>query len=74
MTWQPIETAPKDGTTLLVFDRNDGPVVAEWERHFGGMWTVSAYALDTSRVSCDPTHWMYLPIAPEPHDYDHATP
>lgn len=55
--WQPIETAPKDGTELLCYVRNKshGDIydIAEWWN--GGWWW---------DWCDDPTHWMPLPPAP----------
>lgn len=64
-SWQPIATAPKDGTFILAYwseeeyphefvSRHD---VVEW---MGGCWCMS----DGDDV-IDPTHWMPLPPAPE---------
>ena len=59
--WQPIETAPKDGTAVLVYD---GKITtAEWYG-LGGYWSlcrVGAWAEDSET---DPTHWMPLPDPP----------
>jgi len=53
--WQPIETAPKDGTTILVF-------------HNGSMWTVLWSDVqewhDANDYGYTPTHWMPLPKPP----------
>jgi hypothetical protein len=62
--WQPIETAPKDGTRVLVADANspwpygtdEGPHLAAWD---GYCWCIQ---LDGQ--SARPTHWMPLPAPP----------
>lgn len=61
--WQPIETAPKDGTRLLVFDPDVGRIVA------GAGWDNDTPAQIRWEVMNDicvcPTHWMPLPAAPK---------
>jgi hypothetical protein len=74
MNWQPIETAPKDGTALLVINGPKGGYytesfqigIARWSRAYGHKsdeWL--------STVCCDgvsafePTHWMPLPEPPQ---------
>lgn len=67
--WQPIETAPKDGSSILAFwacSLNCVPVTGDncyamtlWS---GGDWI----STDLSDISfSEPTHWMPLPAAPE---------
>ena len=60
MEWQPIETAPMDGTDILLgFARHDRPpVVAGWF----DCW--AEYDCQNI-VKGTPTHWMPLPPAPE---------
>ena len=65
-TWQPIESAPKDGTRILTidadFDSHEGADVARYTGAFGGAW------LDNSKhipKTIYPTHWMPLPTPPE---------
>jgi uncharacterized protein DUF551 len=76
--WQPIETAPKDGTAILVY----GP---ELLRETNGncavvRWDASGYATEQSSIKWwvvsdgkfgpydlrgpSPTHWMPLPDPP----------
>jgi hypothetical protein len=73
MTWQPIETAPKDGTRVLVFwaDGRKCPVDVSWywDHHdieYGKVvrtyqrWMSNRYAANGP----PPTHWMPLPKPP----------
>lgn len=71
--WQPIETAPKDGTDLLIFDPRMPVCTAYWSdsvwasvnnptRGQGGGWVQEVHRSDTFVYS--PTHWMPLPPAP----------
>ncbi len=53
--WQPIETAPTDGTPVLTFQRGYAIVVQWYER---GEWT------DGDKWSTTYTHWMPLPAPP----------
>lgn len=67
MNWQPIETAPKDGTRILIFNGNT--LSAYWYKFVskqGGSWQLTeagGYAGDGD-LSSEPTHWMPLPEAP----------
>jgi len=57
-SWQPIETAPKDQSTLLLFS-------SSWESTFSGRWEDTRWICDWSSIKLDDiTHWMPLPIAP----------
>lgn len=68
--WQPINTAPKDGTRILVccFDMNN------WEFDVSS-WTTEEYEDDEGNIDeytgwlpmvgvSGPTHWMPLPEPP----------
>lgn len=61
--WQPIETAPKDGTKILAFNKWGEYGVAEWVESqqcwFAGYDDFTA-----------PTHWMPLPEPPEDNSND----
>jgi hypothetical protein len=63
MTWQPIETAPKDGPPILAY--GEGQIaVCEWSSC--GYWSlvhVGMYAADG--YWAEPTHWMPLPEPPK---------
>ena len=70
LTWQPIETAPKDGTKIIL--RCDDVVVAPCYWQPAGVISESAFWLweaPEHRLWMEtvegPTHWMPLPQVPE---------
>lgn len=66
MDWQPIETAPNDGTHIILLDALDGGSVyrASWvvEGDIEGYWAV--WCGQPVVHEPDPTHWMPLPTPP----------
>lgn len=71
MNWQPIETAPRDGTAILAYTTRDkfagfGPLpnIARWQiTRFSQASSLpywSKFPLDFQ-----PTHWMPLPEPPK---------
>jgi hypothetical protein len=57
--WQPIETAPKDGTPILVYEKNAGIVVMFYlTGSFRDIVSIATLRYEAS-------HWMPLPDAPE---------
>jgi Protein of unknown function (DUF551). len=56
--WQPIETAPKDGTRVLVSAKG-GVTAAEYK--FNEWWCIAGTAFPLADV----THWQPLPKAPK---------
>ena len=72
-TWQPIETAPKDGTRIDLWTKTW--IAASdsfmWKRITDCRWSKGDALTNTpARWSgCDPnrvpTHWMPIPAAPE---------
>lgn len=71
--WQPIETAPRDGTQILSgrYSREDETVfiygLTAWVEagHYGRQ--EAGWSYWTSNLGRgDPTHWMPLPAAPQP--------
>lgn len=65
MEWQPIETAPKDGTFVLLFTAC-GCIEGFWSY---GEWEQSvcaaSYDMAHAYIECRPTHWMPLPPPPK---------
>ena len=57
--WQPIDTAPKDGTVIMVAEETE-PGFWEYEQSF------YSHTWEFGGGSCtnNPTHWMPLPKAP----------
>lgn len=86
MNWQPIETAPKDGTDVLVMYMHiDTQVVHNaffaseadgWDSGDVGWWSYEHS--EVSRIKLDdwmePTHWMPLPDPPGDADAEQANP
>lgn len=66
--WQPIETAPKDGTNFLGFypstscDEQDWDMRRTWRGAFNE-WENEAFAT-TDENADGPTHWQTLPEPP----------
>lgn len=59
--WQPIETAPKDGTRVLMHKAGVGKYST-----FVGWWNCRDESWrDISHLFRDPSHWMPLPEPPE---------
>lgn len=56
--WQPIETAPKDGTKVLVYTEYGRTFVAAWWEDYDD-WRYHYEGYVTK-----PTHWMPLPEPP----------
>jgi hypothetical protein len=80
MSWQPIKTAPKDGTAVLVH-RNIWPgtksgfseecngyntyVAQWWGDEEGGEWICYMDLPSEPRLPIEPTHWQPLPYPPD---------
>ncbi len=58
--WQPIETAPKNGGSILVYGRF-GAIVTVFRSVFGDKWLLS----NGDGIIIKPTHWMPLPTPPK---------
>ena len=59
MGWQPIETAPKDGTEILIYTRFEDVFIACYNKR--SLWHGDFGEMSTSRV----TQWAPLPESPE---------
>lgn len=67
--WQPIETAPKDGTHFLGYGAPaySSPGIAETyadEDYLGELYWVLFIRNDAETDCWEPTHWMPLPEPP----------
>ena len=60
--WQPIETAPKDGTIVLVIDENGEICLGS---NSGGKYWSSVDSEGGRDDFDEPTYWMTLPAPPE---------
>ena len=58
--WQPIETAPKDGTKILITVGDNLVGVGYWDNDTSGLWALWLSSIERMR----PTHWMPLPAPP----------
>jgi hypothetical protein len=71
MDWQPIETAPRDGTVVILFsdDRagegNDYPYAGSWDA-IGDCWCTT-HGDDAESERFGPHWWMPLPAPPPDH-------
>lgn len=78
--WQPIETAPKNGTEVFVYVPGESlyPTVASyksgeyWKAEYGdeaymeaGWYWSFGYPSDFHEEPVEPTHWMPLPEPPK---------
>lgn len=63
MEWQPIESAPRDGSLVLLTDADCDPchLIAQWNR---GAWWGEKTRSGRALVWETATHWMPLPDPP----------
>src|SRR4051794_12290144 len=66
--WQPIETAPRDGTSILVCRDNgcgwDYAVVWWWDEGGDYPWVIGNIPNDDAIADGRPEYWMPLPAPP----------
>lgn len=60
--WQKIESAPKDGTSMLVVN-GYWMITAHWHRGFH-CWATCGPTYERLPADEQPTHWMPLPAPP----------
>lgn len=63
--WQPIETAPKDGTRIWIYSERRGTREARFYQEFedGTSWYDVMVGGGPMTIFYDATHWMPLPAA-----------
>lgn len=68
--WEPIETAPKDGTSILVYEETEWPeIFVAYHKNDSWGWTKEGnFGEDGDYFNHSPSHWMPLPNPPEPKD------
>ncbi|TAJ89752.1 hypothetical protein [Reyranella sp.] len=63
--WQPIDSAPKDCTLVLLLDNKASRIVT-LARFAGGGWhDLGIIAAAGVRDTFEPTHWMAIPEPPQ---------
>lgn len=74
MEWQPIETAPKDGTLILTLVPGYTAAVSKWQESRGMFDFIDEEDMPNDQAWIDylesdpkyhPTHWMPLPEPPK---------
>lgn len=66
-SWQPIKTAPKDGTPILAWSSkvaDDEQPQIVWWNETGGYWELAWDCSLWYDKNTPPTHWMPLPAPP----------
>ena len=59
--WQPIKTAPKDGSTIIIYHPRIECVYTTWWDERVRMWSGVEYG----SIDPGPSHWMPLPEPPK---------
>lgn len=65
--WQPIETAPRDGTWVILHTAAGGVQPGYWGPTYFGYnpaWVQYAHRSEAEEIIGEPTHWMPLPAPP----------
>lgn len=70
--WQPIETAPRDGTPFLAHDHSwDRPISIRWHRPWQ-KWVINGVLLDLGDWG-EPAFWAPMPVPPTGYRADERT-
>jgi hypothetical protein len=64
MEWKPIETAPKDGTEIIGWEKSEGMFLVAYRPDLAENTSYTWFNLEGFWPHC-PTHWMPLPNPPE---------
>lgn len=66
MNWHPIETAPKDGTVILGWQKEwgDAALTIVWVDSRGGYWGLAGCSSLDLGDNGQPTHWYSVPETP----------
>lgn len=73
MNWQPIETAPRDGTKFIALINSEEPLTCYWDMYYtekgsgytGGDGFTESFSGEEVYRHGRLTHWMSLPEAPK---------
>lgn len=66
--WQPISSAPRDGTEVMAYFNGGGAMKVSWVNYLNELsgWCVTDNKMDYPVRHCDnPSHWMPLPKPPK---------
>jgi hypothetical protein len=69
MTWQPIDTAPQDGTWVLAAIAGEAVYFVSWSAEYSGWFDeygIREDPWDGNKIH--PTHWQPLPAPPPPEE------
>lgn len=74
MKWQSIDTAPKDGTPVLLYFRETSMRIGCWKDRgpYGTGWRDPVGHAEQATILGEPTHWMALPDPPAPAGHKRA--
>ena len=64
--WQPIDTAPRDGTGFIAFQKISQEYRVICPAYFNGTtWVIVAFHEGNTEFEIHPTHWQHLPESPK---------